>query len=390
MVITLENLEKVALENNWKQFDLNDFTNIPSISGIYIYVNKVNCKIYIGQSKNIRQRTRDHFKIGRLKDHIVFDRAILKYGKSGFKFYIIEECPKEFLNDREIYYINKFEAFTKGYNMTKGGEGGSRSISEKQKQLVSKVMSKETWAYNFETKEFIVAESRLKLAFKLNKLYNCNITQSNISDAMMDSTSYSKCFIFADSKEALENKILTFNFPKKKTMIYLQNYKTKEIFGPVSIAEGEQIIKKYNRIASGHLHTAIKNNSAYIKDFIFADSLEALENKLNNLEVKIYAYDLSSKITYSAWSTSELKQLFEENELKFPSMFSYRKCIRNQQKQASGFIFDYSRKNLIKRVYAYYTESIKDIQSEILDLNLEHDQDIINTTDIINEISIAI
>ena len=54
MVITLENLEKIALENNWKQFDLNDFTNIPTISGIYIYVNKVNCKIYIGQSKNIR------------------------------------------------------------------------------------------------------------------------------------------------------------------------------------------------------------------------------------------------------------------------------------------------------------------------------------------------
>ena len=49
-----------------------------------------------------------------------------------------------------------------------------------------------------------------------------------------------------------------------------------------------------------------------------------------------------------------------------------------------------SRKNLRKRVYAYYTESIKDIQSEILDLNLEHDQDIINITDIINEISIAI
>ena len=162
MVITLENLEKIALENNWKQFDLNNFTNIPTISGIYIYVNKINCKIYIGQSKNIRQRTRDHFKIGRLKHHIVLERAMLKYGKSRFNFYIIEECPKEFLNDREIYYINKFEAFTKGYNMTKGGEGGSRSISEKQKQLVSKVMSKETWAYNFETKEFIVAESRLK------------------------------------------------------------------------------------------------------------------------------------------------------------------------------------------------------------------------------------
>lgn len=54
MVITLENLEKIALENNWKQFDLNDFTNIPTISGIYIYVNKVNCKIYIGQSKKYK------------------------------------------------------------------------------------------------------------------------------------------------------------------------------------------------------------------------------------------------------------------------------------------------------------------------------------------------
>ncbi len=93
---------------------------------------------------------------------------------------------------------------------------------------------------------------------------------------------------------------------------------------------------------------------------------------------------------FSPFLRENLKTLFEENELKFPSMSSYRKCIRNQQKQANGFIFDYSRKNLIKRIYAYYTESIKDIQSEILDLNLENDQDIINTTDIINEISIAI
>ena len=51
--------------------------------------------------------------------------AWIKYGESNFKFGILEVCSKEELDEKEIYWINKFNANnTKyGYNQTLGGHG---------------------------------------------------------------------------------------------------------------------------------------------------------------------------------------------------------------------------------------------------------------------------
>lgn len=44
-----------------------------------------------------------------------------KYGISNFTFEIIEECDKQSLNEREIYWIEYYDSFHNGYNMTIGG-----------------------------------------------------------------------------------------------------------------------------------------------------------------------------------------------------------------------------------------------------------------------------
>lgn len=86
---------------------------------IYKVTNKVTGKSYIGQTRNsIEFRWRQHYKA---KDNKYFHRAIQKYGVDNFEVTTLECCDFEQLNEREIYYISKYNTFQNGYNLTKGG-----------------------------------------------------------------------------------------------------------------------------------------------------------------------------------------------------------------------------------------------------------------------------
>ena len=67
--------------------------------GIYKITNKINGKIYIGQSNDIKRRFLEHT----YRDKLPIDIAIKKYGKENFSFEILEECPTEQLNEKETY-----------------------------------------------------------------------------------------------------------------------------------------------------------------------------------------------------------------------------------------------------------------------------------------------
>lgn len=97
-----------------------------AICGIYKITNLVNNKCYIGQSINIERRWRDH-KQRVSNDHYQnFDAplycAFRKYGLTSFDFSILEECKKEDLDEREIYYISLFDSYKNGYNQDEGGK----------------------------------------------------------------------------------------------------------------------------------------------------------------------------------------------------------------------------------------------------------------------------
>ena len=56
--------------------------------------------------------------------HTILYRSFAKYGVDKHSFKILEECPKEKLNERERYYIERYDTFETGHglNLTKGGD----------------------------------------------------------------------------------------------------------------------------------------------------------------------------------------------------------------------------------------------------------------------------
>lgn len=104
--------------------------------GIYCIENIINNKKYIGQSKDIDQRWKDHRWSLNRGDHCNrhLQASWNKYGEESFCFYVVEECDELLLEEREKYYISYYDTFNNGYNLTIGGEGTFRhTLSEEVK-----------------------------------------------------------------------------------------------------------------------------------------------------------------------------------------------------------------------------------------------------------------
>lgn len=94
---------------------------------IYIIRNKINSKVYIGQTtQRPKDRWKDHKSKSKYKNNVLY-KAIRKYGIDNFYMNIIEDnVPYEKLSEREIFWIEKYDSYKNGYNMTIGGEGNGR------------------------------------------------------------------------------------------------------------------------------------------------------------------------------------------------------------------------------------------------------------------------
>jgi group I intron endonuclease len=109
-------------------------------SNIYVFTNKINGKKYVGQTINVNERYKQHFKDAK-HDNLLFHNALEKYVEEGFLFEVIEEdIPLDIVSEREKYWISELNSKKpNGYNLTDGGEGtfGYKHTEESKKKMSS-------------------------------------------------------------------------------------------------------------------------------------------------------------------------------------------------------------------------------------------------------------
>lgn len=93
---------------------------------VYVHINKINGKMYIGQSYNIKERWRCKGK--NYFNSIKFFNAIKKYGWDNFYHLIIDEgLTIEEADALEKSLIQSLDTINNGYNLKEGGARGALS-----------------------------------------------------------------------------------------------------------------------------------------------------------------------------------------------------------------------------------------------------------------------
>lgn len=96
------------------------------MSYIYKITNDINDKVYIGKTAfSIQKRFQEHCLDAfreRCEKRPLY-AAMRKYGIEHFFIEEIEQCDDALAADREAYWIGVYEAYSKGYNATLGGDG---------------------------------------------------------------------------------------------------------------------------------------------------------------------------------------------------------------------------------------------------------------------------
>ncbi|TFG02860.1 MAG: GIY-YIG nuclease family protein [Promethearchaeota archaeon] len=105
---------------------------------IYIIINRINGKVYIGQTRqNPRIRWIHHKSAAKVGEINPLYNSIRYHGIKNFSFHVVEKVSIELLNQKEIEYIKEYKSNIReygpnyGYNLTAGGLGGKLKYIEK-------------------------------------------------------------------------------------------------------------------------------------------------------------------------------------------------------------------------------------------------------------------
>lgn len=104
---------------------------------IYIIKNKINGKVYIGQTTySLSQRISAH-KTKAFRQNVKYPlyNSMRKYGINNFEWNILKESNNT--DEDECFYIEKFNSIVEGYNIKNGGNNALHS--EETKLKLSKI-----------------------------------------------------------------------------------------------------------------------------------------------------------------------------------------------------------------------------------------------------------
>lgn len=209
--------------------------------GIYGILNIINNKIYIGSSKNLSRRKREHFNELRSNKHSnkYLQRAFNKYGENNFKFLKLEtNIEIDNLIERENYWVNLKNSLNRdfGYNLQlplkedsfehnsetkellrriayeqytgKKYESNKNDYIQWKAKLRSRQLTREQWLEPFKILQIDKLTGKVIQEFKqvndICKLYNCKVNK--IKDVVKGRTTSYKGFVYVYKSEYDSNK----------------------------------------------------------------------------------------------------------------------------------------------------------------------------------------
>lgn len=150
------------------------------ITGIYKIENLINHKVYIGKSKNIIERLKDHIK-NEQNSHL--RSSFEKYGFNNFSFEVIKQTYD--LNYWEIFLIQIYRATNDryGYNIATGGEGGNLG-PKVNKRISEGVRNSEKYRLSRQNPEFRKRMSEINKGVVFSQERRDKISKSHLGKKM--------------------------------------------------------------------------------------------------------------------------------------------------------------------------------------------------------------
>ena len=94
-------------------------------TGIYKITNQKTKECYIGQAVDLASRFKEHAKCGLGIDTPAANKlykSMQEYGIWNFSWEVLEECPKNLLDEKEKYYIELYQSKEYGFNTQAGNK----------------------------------------------------------------------------------------------------------------------------------------------------------------------------------------------------------------------------------------------------------------------------
>ena len=152
-----------------------------NIGYIYKIFNDINDNVYIGQTvQTINARFWQHKNDAKKGSMTSLHLAIMKYGEGHFFIEKIEECEISELDNREKYWIEYYNSYKDGYNMTPGGSGVYSSSTPKRAKIDDNLIFS-LWDEGKSISEIVEETGYSKSAVKnhIKKYSNYSIEESN-------------------------------------------------------------------------------------------------------------------------------------------------------------------------------------------------------------------
>jgi group I intron endonuclease len=307
---------------NFKEYHLKLIREEKNRTGIYYFINLLNGHCYIGSSKNISQRMRNHlnrsYLILKKNSNMPFTRSLLKYGSENFCVVIIEYSKLEDLYERETFWILKLKPY---YNiLTEGGSSNNYKHSDYTKEILSNIAKNRILS---STTKVSISES---LKGKLNHFYGKKHSYNSL-DKIIEKKSLNKIYIYNSFKELL---------------VILPSVKT--------------LAKKINS-NSATITKAIRESYLFRGEWYISSSLFSEEDF--NITAKYLSYHSCDDLINEMIANSSVKKalfLFDSNKKfirKYSGIMEAEKDLgirheeikkyANLKKEFNGYIFSYHR-----------------------------------------------